>query len=158
MIHFQIFDKIDSFLKNISNVLDSKKARLHLWIIAWFTKYCWLAFFLFLSLSLTKIEPSWRNCLIWTVDWGGEHNTADTENALIIFLTDVNFCFISDCGNSFNWKLKKLTNEQIIIFYNPSNALGSFEESVQIMYLKHHDLTGMCFLSTWVNQQILHLC
>ena len=31
MSHFQILDKTDSFLKNVSNVLDSKKGRLHLW-------------------------------------------------------------------------------------------------------------------------------
>ena len=30
MHHFQIFDKIDSFLKDVSNVLDSKKGRLRL--------------------------------------------------------------------------------------------------------------------------------
>ena len=29
MRHFQIFDKIDSFLKNDSNALDSRKGRLH---------------------------------------------------------------------------------------------------------------------------------
>ena len=30
MRHFQIFEKIDSFLKNVSDVLGSKKCRLHL--------------------------------------------------------------------------------------------------------------------------------
>ena len=30
MRHFQIFDKIDIFLKNVSNVLDSKNGRLHI--------------------------------------------------------------------------------------------------------------------------------
>ena len=30
MLHFQIFDKIASFLKNVSNVLDSKKVQLRL--------------------------------------------------------------------------------------------------------------------------------
>ena len=33
-----------------------------------------------------KIDPSWRNCLILTVDLGGERNTADTKNTLIISL------------------------------------------------------------------------
>ena len=33
------------------------------------------------------LEPSWRNYLIWTADWGGEHNTPDTKNTLIIFLS-----------------------------------------------------------------------
>ena len=30
MRHFQIFDKIDSFLRNVSNVIDSIKDKLHL--------------------------------------------------------------------------------------------------------------------------------
>ena len=30
MRHFQIFEKINGFLKNVSNVLDSKKDRLYL--------------------------------------------------------------------------------------------------------------------------------
>ena len=36
----------------------------------------------------------------------------------MIFWTEDNFCFISDCGNSFNCKLQKLINEQIVIFYS----------------------------------------
>ena len=67
----------------------------------------------------------------------------DTQIILIIFLsviavmqmifgTEANFCFISDCRNSFNWKLKKLVSKQIIIFYSLSNALWSSEKSVQI--------------------------
>ena len=50
----------------------------------------------------------------------------------VIFSTEDNFCFISDCGNSFNCKLKKLINEQIVIFYSPSNALCLSDEDVQI--------------------------
>ena len=41
----------------------------------------------------------------------------------MIFWTEDNFNFISDCRNSFNCKLKKFINEQIITFYSPSNAL-----------------------------------
>ena len=51
----------------------------------------------------------------------------DTRNTLIVFLsaagvmqvifwTKDNFCFISDCRNSFNCKLKKFISEQIIFF------------------------------------------
>ena len=44
-----------------------------------------------------------------------------------IFWTEY-FCFISGCGNSFNCKLKKLINEQIVIFYSSSHALCSCDE------------------------------
>ena len=75
--------------------------------------------FLFRCGFQEKIMSSWRNCLIWTTDWGGEHNTPDTQIILIIclsaiavmrviFWTKDNFCFISDCRNSFNCKLEKL--------------------------------------------------
>ena len=48
--------------------------------------------------------------LIWAANWGGEHNSPrHTEYTLfflsaiavmqIIFWTEDNFCFISDCGN-----------------------------------------------------------
>ena len=65
-----------------------------------------------------------------------------------------NFCFISDCWNSFHYKLKKLINKQIIIFYSPSNTLCSSDESLQIKYFKHHTLIGMCSIFTWFNLQI----
>ena len=84
MRHFQASNKIDSFLKNVSNVLDSKKCRLHLWKTTYFTYNCWLVYFLFRCGFHKKIEPSWRNDLIWTVDWGQEHNTWDAYNKLII--------------------------------------------------------------------------
>ena len=116
-----------------------------------------LAFFLFRCGCKEKIGPSWRNYLIWTADWGGKHNTPDTQNKLIIFLsaiavtqvifwTKVNFCFIFDCRDSFNCKLKKLINEQIIIFYSSSNALCSFDESVQIKHVKHHALLSLLWI------------
>ena len=119
MRQFRIFNKIDSSLKNVPNVLHSKKGRLHLWRTPCFTYNCWFAFFLFLCGFQEKIETSWRNYLIWTTNWGREHNTQDTQTAIIIFLSEVavmrvivwtedNFCFISDCRNSFNCSLKKL--------------------------------------------------
>ena len=47
--------------------------------------------------------------LILTADWGGEHNTPRRTECFIflsaiavmqvIFWTEDNFCFISDCGN-----------------------------------------------------------
>ena len=70
------------------------------------------------------------------------------------------FCFISDCRNSCNCKLKKLINKQIIIFYSPSNALCSSDESVQIKQHtdkhhtdKQHTFIGMFSLSTCFNMQ-----
>ena len=82
-------------------------------------------------------------------DKGGDHNTPDAQNALIIFLSEIaimqvifwkedNFSFISDCRNSFDCKLQKLINEQIIIFNSPSNALCSSGESAEAKHFKHH--------------------
>ena len=42
------FQQNDSFLKNVPNVLHSKKVRLHLWRTPCFRYNCWFAFFLFL--------------------------------------------------------------------------------------------------------------
>ena len=92
----------------------------------------------------------------------------DTQNSLIIFLsvvavmqvifwTEDNFYFISDCGNSFKCKLKKLIiNERIAISYSPPNALCSPEEFVQIKHFKHHTFTGM--FSLWFNLQMMNFC
>ena len=71
----------------------------------------------------------------------------------VIFWTEDNFCSISDCRNSFNWKLKNLLNKQIIVFYSPSNTLYSSEKSVQTKHFKHHIF--ICSLSTWLNLQML---
>ena len=51
----------------------------------------------------------------------------------VIVRTEENFCFISDCSNSLNRKLKKFINEQIIIFYIPSNVLSISHQ----MYFVH---------------------
>ena len=166
MRHFQIFDKIDSFLKKCFKCPWQQKWYIHLWGTAECTYNCLLAFFLFRCGCKKKIGPSWRNYLIWTADWGGQHNTPDTQNKLNIFLsaiavtqvifwTKVNFCFVFDCRDSFNCKLKKLINEQIIIFYSSSNALCSFDESVQIKHAKHHAFIGMISFSIWFNLQCL---
>ena len=64
----------------------------------------------------------------------------------MIFWTEDNWCFISDCWNLFNCKFKKLINEQIIIFYSPSNAIYSSEESVQI---KHFNKMFTKFNKVW---------
>ena len=72
--------------------------------------------------------------------WGSQYPS--TQNTLIIFLsavakmqvifwTEDHFWFISHRTNLFNYKLKKLINEQII-FYSPSNVFCSSDESVQI--------------------------
>ena len=118
--------------------LTAKRWITSFWRTAVFTCSCWLTFFLFRCGFQEKREPSWKNYLIWTADWCGVHSTPDPQKALIIFLSVIskmqvifwsedNFCFISDCRNAFYCKLKKLINEQIIIFYSPSNALCSPE-------------------------------
>ena len=64
--------------------------------------------------------------------WGAQY--PDTQSALIIllleismikvvFLTEGNTSLISDRRNSFNCNFKKSANQQIIIFYSPSNVL-----------------------------------
>ena len=106
---------------------------------------------------------------------GGEYNIPDTQNILIIFLSAIaviqvifltagNFCFISDCRNSFNCfflfihSFIQLINKQIIIFYSPSNALCSSDKSVQIKHFKYHIFIGICYLYKWFNLQILNFC
>ena len=65
--HFQIFSKIDSFLKHVSKNFDSKKSTSHVLFFFWrTTKFkcnCWLAFFLFRFEFLEKIDLSLRNYL-----------------------------------------------------------------------------------------------
>ena len=65
--------------------------------------------------------------------------------------------FISDCGNSFNCKLKKLINDQIVTFYSPSNALCLSDESARIQHFKHQTFIGMCSPFTWFNLQIMNI-
>ena len=88
MYHFKFLGKIDSFVKNVSSVLDNKKGsyifeeplNLHILLVNYF----------FRCGSQEKIEPSWINYLIclfnlvWFGDYliqaDGEHNTPNTQN------------------------------------------------------------------------------
>ena len=103
-----------------------------------------LHFFFFCCGFQKKIEPSWRNRFEKQIEVGSAipqikeytyyfliSNCIDTAD--ILNWIERNVCFISDCRYSFNYKLnKKLINEEIIILYITSNALCSFEESVQV--------------------------
>ena len=53
---------------------------------------------------------------------------------------------------------KSFINEQIIIFYSPSNALCSSDNLIKIKHFNHHTFTVICSLSTWFNLQILNFC
>ena len=59
------------------------------------------------------------------------------------------------CGSrySFNGKLSKLKTKQSF-FYNLADTLCSFEEPLQVKYLKHHAFISMCYIFTWFNPQI----
>ena len=124
-----------------------------------------VSFFLFRCEFQEKIEPSWRNYLIRTADWGGQQNNSDTQNILIIssaiatmkviYWTKDNFCFISNRNNIFNCKLNKLINEQVIIFYSASNARCSSDKWVQIKHFKHHTSIGMRQLVQPANTEFL---
>ena len=116
---------------------------------------CWLAFFSCVENSRRKESQAEENrYLIWTAYWSGENNTlrhtgynyhfliSNCSNESY-FLNWRQFCFISDCGNSFSCKLKKLINKQIVRFYSPSHALCSSDESVQVKQFKHHTFIGM---------------
>ena len=120
MCHFQTFNKIDSFLKNVSNILDEEPFNLHIIVGQ--------LFFLFHWEFQEKIEPSSRNFLFEQQTEVAEY-TEYTYYFLIGNCSNArdflnwSFCFIFDCMNSVNCRLKKLINEQIIIFYSPSNYL-----------------------------------
>ena len=74
----------------------------------------------------------------------------------VIFWIEHNFCFISDCNNLPKCNLKKLINNQIIIFCSPSNALRSFDEFVQIKHFKYRTFIGMPSLVAWFILQVLN--
>ena len=90
----------------------------------------------------------------------GSKISSETANSLVIFLlaiaviqetfsTEYNCSFISDCMKNHSTTNKKnLISEQIVIFYSPSNALCSSNESVQIKHFKHHTFIIMCSLFT----------
>ena len=77
-----------------------------------------LNLYLIVDKIFSFVVNSWRKesqakenkYLIWTADWGGEHNTPRHTGYTLFFLsaiavmqvifwTEDNFCFISDCGN-----------------------------------------------------------
>ena len=91
-------------------------------------------------------RPSWRNYLIWTAEWGREHDVLDRQNTLNIFLstiavmqvifrTEDNFFFIFDCMNSFNCKLKKVIDEQIIIFLHSVHLTNPYRQKISSIIL-----------------------
>ena len=72
-----------------------------------------------------------------------------------MFQTEDICIFISYCRSSFNCKLKKSINKQVI-FYN-SNAFYSSGECLQTNILKHRSFIGMCSLFNWSNLQLLYI-
>ena len=138
MRHFQIFDKINSSLKNVSNVLDSKKK-----VDCIFEEPLNLHIIIGYLFSLPMWIPNENRGKLWTV---------------MIFRTEDNFCCISDCTGSLNLKLKMLINEQIIIFYSPSNAYCSSDKSVQIKHFKYNIFICICSFFSWFNLQIMNFC
>ena len=64
-----------------------------------------------------------------------------------------NFCFISDCRNSFYPKTYKRANNHFLLPISQSNELSSSEKSVQM----GPTFTSMCFLFIWFKLQILNL-
>ena len=62
------------------------------------------------------------------------------------FIFKKSFFEIHSTANS---KAYKRTNT---VFYSPSNALCSSDESAQIKHFKHHTFNGMCSLFTWFNR------
>ena len=88
-----------------------------------------------------------------------KQKTANMHTALIFFFIsnysnvgdfsiEDNFCIISDCRNSFNEKLKNLTEKQKQ-FSNPANSLCSSKPSLQMKHLKQHVSIRMCSFFTW---------
>ena len=66
--------------------LTAKKGRLHLWkCLGWLD----VSFSSLCCGLQEKIERRRWNYLIWRADWGGEHNTPDTQNTLTIFLSAI---------------------------------------------------------------------
>ena len=160
-INSRFFYKIDSFCKKYFKYLRQEKSQITS------LKNCSIYIQLlvsFFSLSLwipRKNRAKQKNLsnLKSRLRWGTQYtryteytyylfisNCSNAGNFLIQFNFD-NFYFIHDCRNSLIWRLKKLINEQIFVFCNPSNSLCSSDKSVQIKHFKHHTLFGMCSLS-----------
>ena len=100
--------------------------------------------------------------LIWTADWGGEHNTSRHTEYRYYFLIH---CNCNNASNFLSWRfllyfwlqelIQKPINEQIVIFYSPSNAPCSSDKSIQIKYFKHHSSVVLCCPFTWFNLQVM---
>lgn len=88
--HFHIFNKINSLPKDIwNNVFLSRKVD---YIFEELSNLHLIDFGdSFFSIIPHKIEPSWRNFLIWTTNWGGRQ--------LLEFI-DCTKCFLSNCSNA----------------------------------------------------------
>ena len=99
MRHFQILDKIHSFLKFFSNVPNDRKGKLHLWRTASFKYNFWLAFFSCVVNSRRKENQAEQNSyLIWIENWGGECNAPRHTEYTHYFL-------ISNCSSFFELKI-----------------------------------------------------
>ena len=53
----------------------------------------------------------------------------------VIFRTEDNFFFIFDCMNSFNCKLKKVIDEQIIIFLHSVHLTNPYRQKISSIIL-----------------------
>ena len=99
-----------------------------------------------------------------------DFNSRLRRGAQCPWFTECTYYFlISNCGSASNflkwiqWLLEfiqlqtqKVYKRQIIIFYNPSNALCPSDESLRIKHFKHYNFIGKCPLFTWFNLQILN--
>ena len=144
MCYLQIFDKIHSFLNKfqmsltairVDYVFEEPLKKLFNLIsrLRWETQYPWYTEYIYYFLI-----KNWSNARdFWTED---------------------KFCFISDCWNSCNCKIKGSINRQIIVFSSPSNALCSSDKSIQIKYFNHHTFIRMCSLFTRFNVKVLNFC
>ena len=70
--------------------------------------------------------------------------------------------------NTFSWRVNSLfvvagihstanlanLKPNKVFFYNLADTLCSFEEPLQVKYLKHHAFISMCYIFTWFNPQI----
>ena len=77
----QIFKKIDSFPKNVLNIFSNKKGR-----FTYLKNSSLIYIYLFsqsafplLSWIPEKIQPSWRNDLIRSTNWGGKQHRKCTD-------------------------------------------------------------------------------
>ena len=108
-----------------------------------------------------RIEPSWRNYLTWTADRVGEHNTPDTQNILIIFLSEIALMQIFwtdhvDTGCTFNvhktfrGRPGRLLNVLCTFNLRPVSAgKGNF------CFISHCKNSFSCKLQKLINEQII---